>query len=583
MIEQRTRFKRVEYNLLELVNGIDREEIALPDIQRPFVWSDNQVCELLNSMYLGYPVGTLLFWAEGSVGGSRKIGAGDKSDRPLLLVVDGQQRLTSLYSVMLGKTVRDKNYELKLIKISFNPVAGKFAVFKSSYSKDPEWIENITTVLKPGTKFVRFVNQFTSRLKAIRNISEEEELQIEENLDNLYNLPKYPFNSLSISSEVNLDEITDIFRLINTTGVKLGQGDFALSLLSVNWEKGRQELDKFCKEARSPSSISSQLVDPMPDRLLRVSIAHKFYEGQLKVIKDILDPNKNSPLLKSSKDKSDNGLTLLQSAQSETLNKLHWDQFINVVHDAGYRLRSMVSSSNVYYYAYAFYLIGRVKFNLTITKLTNPIARWFFSMCLTSRYSTASETTVRADLKKVADVSSGDEFIRILDSEFLRELTPDYWSIKLPNQLDVNYSKSQPAINAYLAAQMLLDAPLLFSNKKISTVLCSAPSAGKKPTDWHHLFPKAWLSSMNIDPKIENKFANYALIEWPDNISINKSPPSEYVKKYKDSMSADKWEDMHKFHALPIRWEKMQYVEFLEKRQSLMANLIHDGFETLKS
>ena len=90
-----------------LVSDIDHGNLGLPDIQRPFVWSNAQVRDLFDSMFRGYPVGFLLFWAAPFNSGNRQIGSlGHGTDSPSLLIIDGQQRLTSLYAVMKGMPMK---------------------------------------------------------------------------------------------------------------------------------------------------------------------------------------------------------------------------------------------------------------------------------------------------------------------------------------------------------------------------------------------------------------------------------------------------------------------------------------------
>src|SRR5438128_1764912 len=105
-----TLFKDTTYNLNLLVENIRRGEIALPDIQRPFVWPPAKVRDLFDSMYKGFPVGYLLFWSTGVEMGARQIGANAKEAAPRMLIVDGQQRLTSLFAVLTGSSVLKKDY-----------------------------------------------------------------------------------------------------------------------------------------------------------------------------------------------------------------------------------------------------------------------------------------------------------------------------------------------------------------------------------------------------------------------------------------------------------------------------------------
>lgn len=161
MNELKTCFKRVDYDLSALLNYIDIGDIGLPDIQRPFVWKNSQVRDLFDSMYRGFPVGYLLFWENGQTNGTRPIGLGSKVHPvPLRLIVDGQQRLTSLYAVFRGRKVLDANYQERSIEIAFRPRDGKFEVCDAAISKDPEWIPNISKLWASGKSSYQIVKEF---------------------------------------------------------------------------------------------------------------------------------------------------------------------------------------------------------------------------------------------------------------------------------------------------------------------------------------------------------------------------------------------------------------------------------------
>lgn len=106
-----TVFTKVDYTLGALISAIELGTIGLPDIQRPFVWKNALVRNLFDSMYRGFPIGYLLFWKNGSAESARGIGVDQKQKIPELLIVDGQQRLTSLYAVIKGIPVIRENYE----------------------------------------------------------------------------------------------------------------------------------------------------------------------------------------------------------------------------------------------------------------------------------------------------------------------------------------------------------------------------------------------------------------------------------------------------------------------------------------
>lgn len=141
-----TVFTKVDYDLGALIKFVTLGEIGLPDIQRPFVWKNRKVRDLFDSMYKGYPVGYLLFWQNGLAADTRTIGTDVKQKPPRLVIVDGQQRLTSLYAVIKGIPVVRENYETEKISIAFNPLEEKFEVADAAIRRDKSYIPDISTL-----------------------------------------------------------------------------------------------------------------------------------------------------------------------------------------------------------------------------------------------------------------------------------------------------------------------------------------------------------------------------------------------------------------------------------------------------
>ncbi len=123
-----TLYRDTGYTLTHLVEEIRHGNIALPDIQRPFVWKAAKVRDLFDSMYRGYPIGTLMLWETGASVGTRQVGGGESDRVPRLLIVDGQQRLTSLYAVMTGSKVVTPSFQQGKIRIAFRPSTETFEV-----------------------------------------------------------------------------------------------------------------------------------------------------------------------------------------------------------------------------------------------------------------------------------------------------------------------------------------------------------------------------------------------------------------------------------------------------------------------
>jgi hypothetical protein len=578
-------FKKVDYDLAGLLHYIDIGDIGLPDIQRPFVWPNTKVRDLFDSMYQGFPVGYLLFWSNASIVNTRSIGTEDKQHEiPNLLIVDGQQRLTSLYAVFRGKTVIDSDYRDRKIEIAFNPLEGKFEVTDAAIRKNPLWISNISDLWAVHATSYAAIKSFVKRLETNKGITDEEEKVIAGNIDRLFDIQKYPFTALEISPAVDEEAVADIFVRINSLGAKLNQADFILTLLSVFWEEGRKELEAFCRDSYFPPKTSIEpssfnyFIQPHPGELLRVSVAIGFYRGRLKSIYHVLrgkDPDTDE----YSSQIRDGQFDILKKAQAEMLNLTNWHMFFNCLVAAGYRGSEMVNSNVTLIYAYAMFLIGRNKFGLSHYELEKLIGRWYVGTSISSRYIGSFESEVDGDLKKLKDLTTKEDYIKTLNTIISTTLTSDFWSINIPEKLDSS-SAVNPLYFAYLAALNKLNAPVLFSNKKVHELLDPVLHPNKKPLDKHHLFPRAWLERQGIREINQiNQIANFALLEWPDNINISDGPPSEYVPELKKRFSEEVWKNMCELHALPDGWESMSYDVFLVERRKLIAAVIKRGYE----
>ena len=588
MNELKTCFKRVEYDLSGLLHYIEIGDIGLPDIQRPFVWSNAKVRDLFDSMYRGFPVGYLLFWENDNANGARQIGTGSKQRKVAArLIIDGQQRLTSLYAVFRGRKVLDANYRERNIEIAFRPRDGRFEVANATVRRDPEWIANVSKMWTSGKSSRKLVNDFIDRLSQKTELSDEEEEAIAHNLDRLFDLQKYPFTALEIAPTVDEEEVADIFVRINSKGESLNQADFILTLLSVFWDEGRANLERFCRESRiapgpggSPSAFN-HLIQPDPDKLLRVCIALGFGRGRLQSVYQVLrgkDPETGAFLAERRNEQFEK----LKQAQSEVLNLTYWHQFHSALIGTGFRSSRLISSKNALLFTYAFYLLGRVRYRVEEHRLQKMIGRWFLASTLTGRYTNSPESTMDGDLARLRTVVDGDGFLRALDSELANQLTHDFWTVTLPASLESSSARN-PELFAYVAAQNTEGARVLFSHKKVSDLLDPTVRARKNALERHHLYPRAWLEEhVTRDLREINQIANYALLEWPDNLDISDTPPSEYLPVVRQRfVDHAEWDAMCDAHALPRGWERMEYQEFLAKRRHLMAGIIRRGYDRL--
>lgn len=579
-----TLFKEVNYSLSKLIADIDMGEIGLPELQRPFVWPNSKVRDLFDSMYKGFPVGYLLFWANGTGSGHKQIGTDAKQKIPRLLIVDGQQRLTSLYSVIKGLPVIRENYKPERICIAFRPRDQKFDVADAAIQRDPEFIPDISVLWSSEIPRNRFVKEFFRKLRDSRYVSEDEEDRLSEAIDRLYDLQNYPFTALELASTVSEEDVSEVFVRVNSKGTILNQADFILTLMSVFWDEGRTELEKFCQAARQPAASGSSsynyLIQPDPDQLLRVDVGLGFRRARLQHVYNILR-GKDLETGEFSDERRDQQFAILQNAQKQVLNLQNWHEFLKCLVRAGYRSADMITSKVGLIYAYVYYLIGKCDYGVDEHTLRKTIARWFYMTALTSRYSGSFETNMEQDLSRLRDISDGTSFIAYLDRTVAETLTEDYWNITLPNELDTSSART-PSLFAYHAALNLLNARVLFSQMRVPELLDPAIRAKKSAVERHHLFPKGYLRKLGITEKrITNQIANYALVEWSDNIDISDRAPEDYVPDYEKRFPPEELQEMYYWHALPPDWYHMNYQDFLHERRKRIAVIIRAGYETL--
>ena len=394
-----TLYRDTGYSLTHLVEDIKHGNLALPDIQRPFVWSSTKVRDLFDSMYRGYPVGTLMLWETGAEVGTKPVG-GDKHDRvPKLLIVDGQQRLTSLYAVLTGRKILTKNFEEKRIQIAFRPSDETFEVADATSKRDPELIPDITALFEGS--LLRSIKDYVARLETARvaPLTDEEDDLLQGRIHRVSNLANFRFQVVELTDIANEENVAEIFVRINSEGVQLNQADFILTLMSVHWESGRRQLEQFARAAVDRSipgpSPTNPFIDPSPDQLLRAGVGLAFRRGRLSNIYNILR-GKDLDTATVSTERRAEQFERLREAQDQVLDLTNWHEFLKAIAHSGFRNKRMVTSENALVYTYILWLIGRRDFRLDVKTLRKVIARWFFMAHTTRRYTSSPESQIES-------------------------------------------------------------------------------------------------------------------------------------------------------------------------------------------
>ncbi len=579
-------FEHGQRSIASLMSDIEREVIALPDLQRPFVWEDTKVRELLDSLFVGFPVGTLVFWHTSNDKDARALGAERPGLRATTLVIDGQQRLTSLYAVIRGVEVIGKDGATRKIMIAFRPRDGRFEVADAAIRNDPEFLPNVTE-LWDGRRLPSQLRR--DLINALRDkgrvVDDKYEDAVDRNLGRAHAISDYRFPTVDIrktatmqDEEITEEDVADIFVRINNQGTRLGQADFVLTLLSVYHGELRDRI-----EERSRIMSLGTVVGIDTQQLLRAVCGVAFGRARMSAVYRYLrgvDPTTGEADTAGRLKR----LGQLDDAAKECMEPTPWRDYLLRVKHAGFVSQTLVASKNAIVNAYAFYIRGR-KAGVPKTKLDEMIARWVFGSLLTARYSGSSETIFEQDLARVARLRADDAdgFLRALDDAMGETITGDYWTHTLVSALETQKARA-PAALAFRAAQVVLGTRALFSDQLLQNLLDPPADGGRAASEAHHLFPTTWLHSRGIrERRFVNQVANLADVGWHENSVIGGRGPAEYVPPLREKLGIDddRWGRLCAEHALPLGWESMEYAEFLRERRRRMADIIRVAFRQL--
>ena len=293
----------------QLLGLIKSNEIAIPEIQRPFVWKPKQVRDLIDSLYTGYPTGYIII----SQSPNMRLRDGNLSEGKKIMI-DGQQRITALMTAIVGMEVINADFEKKRIKIAFNPLAEedeeRFKVQDNAILKDKKWIADISDIFHLKFNMWEFVNDYCSINPEINGGD------LNKILMNLLDIKNRQIGVITLNKELTLDEVTEIFIRINSQGTKLNQADFAMSKIAANTVYGgnmlRKAIDYFSHLAVQPDWYNEMskdkefmdtpfaakikwlkddigdIYDPDYGDILRVSFMHQFGRGKMKDLVSLL-------------------------------------------------------------------------------------------------------------------------------------------------------------------------------------------------------------------------------------------------------------------------------------------------------
>ena len=594
------RYSITPHPIRTLLSWVESGEIAIPEIQRPFVWNTTKVRNLLDSLYQGYPVGYLIAWRNPDVrlkDGSTSVGK--------RILIDGQQRVTALRAALLGEEVVTKDYNTVRIRIAFHPIKEKFEVRNSAIARDVAWIEDVSAIIASNTSVTALTEAYTRK-----NIGAEPN-KISLILEKVRMITNNSVGLIELNEDINIETVTEIFIRVNSTGKALSQADFVMSKIATNERFGghilRKAIDYFCYLAVAPDSysdiekndpefarseflpkmrwlknVNDDLYDPTYTDMLRVAFTSEFHRGKLQDLVALLS-GRNFETRKYEDTIAEESFARLKNGVLAFINKTNFDRFVMILRSSGFLNNSLIRRSNAINFAYILYLHGRNK-NLPAADIERIVRRWYIMSVLTGRYAGSPETTFDNDIRQV-DAQGVQAYIEaIIESE----LPPTFWTDTLP--LDMNTSSGQsPYFVAYQAAQVRLgDRGFLSTDITVRDMLLNRG-------DKHHVFPRNYLQKQSISRTRHNQIANFVIAQSEINIAIGNKAPEKYFaellqqcnggkKHYGGITNKNELRENLAANCIPMGMlndNPPDYETFLVERRKLMALKIKQWFEEL--
>ena len=605
------KFTNTSMSIKALLGLIEANDIAIPEIQRPFVWKNAQVRDLMDSLYKGFPTGYIILWKNPNVKlKDGTISAGKK------VVIDGQQRITAMMTAIAARKIFNSEFQETRVKIAFNPFAALeyergneeaeiFAVQTPAHLKSKNWIPDISVIFESTFSSWTFIPQY------IEANPEMEGGDLQRVLNHLKGIETTQIGVIELSEKLDIDVVTDIFIRINSKGTALSQGDFVMSKMAADEEHGgnllRKVIDYFAHLAVVPSYYSyieshdkefaatkwlkklewlkddtETVYDPDCDDVIRVAFMHQIKRARLSELVQLLT-GRDFETREFKEEIEEQTFAQMYEGVSNVINEYNFKQFMQTIRSAGFISPKMVTSNMALDFAYALFLMLQNS-DEPVANRKRIVQRWYVLSILTQRYSASPESAFAKDLKVISEVGIAQALKNIEDAT----LSDNFWQVALPQNL--SYASSlNPTYLAYLAAQVSGgDNSLLSSNIRVEELI-------RLGGDVHHIFPKKYLVEHGFERTQYNQTANYAYLDTPVNISIGKKAPKDYFSAALAQCGSDKAETGSIIDEKVLRenlatncipedvfeMDYTRYDEFLEKRRVLMAAKIRKYYESL--
>lgn len=516
-----------------ILDHIDQGTMALPEFQRGYVWNRDQVRGLMESLYRKHPVGSLLVWV------TQTDNADIRGDGPLppgavKLLLDGQQRITSLYGIIRGRAPQffDGNSDA-FTGLYFNLDEEVFAFFSPLKMKDnPAWI-HVTELMKTG------VGSFIQRLMALPTFQAEATTYIER-LNAVDQIKAIDLHVEEVTgADKTVDVVVDIFNRVNSGGTKLSKGDLALAKICAAWPEARGELRQRLSKWRK-AGFHFRL-----DWYLRCINTVVTGEALFSALKDVETPQVKAGL-----------------AEAEG----HVDRLLNLV--AG---RLGLDHDRVLGGRYAFPLMARYlseRRGVLEPAEKDSLLFWYVHSFLWGRYSGSTESKLNQDLEAIADPDTALEGL-------VARLRQERGDLRLQPDDFIGWSRGTRFY------------PLLYMLTRVGHALDWEEGIELRDgilgrlsrLELHHVFPKARLYDAGYDRPMVNALANFTFLTQDTNLKVSDRDPAEYLARY-----AERDPQLVRSHWIPLDpelWRIERYPDFLAARRELLAAAANDFLDRL--
>ena len=605
------KFTNTSITIKGLLGLIEAKDIAIPEIQRPFVWKNSQVRDLIDSLYKGYPTGYIILWKNPNV----KLKDGTMSSGKKV-IIDGQQRITALMTAVAARKVFNSEFKECRVKIAFDPFAALdylkgnseaeiFAVQTPAHLKSKRWIPDIADI---------FSSQFSSWTFIPNYIAENPEMSgdnLQTVLNKLKGIETTQIGVIELSEKLDIDVVTDIFIRINSKGTPLSQGDFVMSKMAADETHGgntlRKIVDYFSHLAVVPTyyefiknndtnfaatpylSKLAWLADdketvyaPGCDDVIRVAFMHKLKRAKLSNLVQLLT-GRDFETREFREEIVEDTFKQMYDGVLNVISQHNFTQFMIAIKAAGFISSKLVNSNMALDFAYTVHLLLQDS-DVPVAERKRIVQKWYVLSVLTGRYSSSPESAFARDIRQIAEQGI-PAMLKSIEDAILSE---NFWNVAVPQDLTMT-TTNNPTYLVYLAAQVYFnDCSLLSTNITVRELI-------NLGGDVHHVFPKKYLIDNGYSKNLYNQDGNYAYLDRPVNESIGKKAPKVYFQEALDQcktkqatcgsiIDEDQLYNNLEMNCIPadvFNMDYQDYSHFLEKRRSMMANKIRRYYESL--